>query len=99
MIVVDEIVSVDGWAARANGDIDFFVEREGLVSDRRIEAVRLPGGRLRISQTAFLGVPGRAVDDSGRRYARYRREGGVRWQTRFARSGVRLVATTTRSHG
>jgi dihydrofolate reductase len=31
MIVVDEIVSVDGWAARANGAIDFFVEREGLV--------------------------------------------------------------------
>jgi dihydrofolate reductase len=31
MIILDEIVSVDGWAARINNDIDFFVEREGLV--------------------------------------------------------------------
>ena len=31
MIILDEIVSVDGWAARANGAIDFFVEREGVV--------------------------------------------------------------------
>ncbi|HEY0387540.1 MAG TPA: dihydrofolate reductase family protein [Gaiellales bacterium] len=31
MIIVDEIVSADGWAARADGDIDFFVGREGLV--------------------------------------------------------------------
>lgn len=30
MIIVDEIVSVDGFASRLNGDIDFFVEREGL---------------------------------------------------------------------
>jgi dihydrofolate reductase len=31
MIIVDQIVSIDGWAARTNGEIDFFVEREGLV--------------------------------------------------------------------
>lgn len=31
MIILDEIVSVDGWAARTDRDIDFFVEREGLV--------------------------------------------------------------------
>jgi dihydrofolate reductase len=31
VIIVDEIVSVDGVAARADGGIDFFVEREGLV--------------------------------------------------------------------
>jgi dihydrofolate reductase len=31
MIILDLIVSVDGWAARADGEIDFFVEREGLV--------------------------------------------------------------------
>jgi len=31
MIIVDEIVSADGVAARADGSIDFFVGREGLV--------------------------------------------------------------------
>jgi len=31
MIIVDEIVSADGVAARPEGSIDFFVEREGLV--------------------------------------------------------------------
>ena len=31
MIILDQIVSVDGWAARPDGEIDFFVEREGLV--------------------------------------------------------------------
>jgi dihydrofolate reductase len=31
VIIVDEIVSVDGWAAREDGEIDFFVDIEGLV--------------------------------------------------------------------
>jgi dihydrofolate reductase len=31
MIIVDEIMSADGVAARTDGSIDFFIEREGLV--------------------------------------------------------------------
>jgi dihydrofolate reductase len=31
VIILDQIVSVDGWAARSDGEIDFFLEREDLV--------------------------------------------------------------------
>jgi dihydrofolate reductase len=44
VIFVDEIVSADGWAARANGDIDFFVEREGVV-DTVGDVARMSGVR------------------------------------------------------
>jgi dihydrofolate reductase len=44
VIIVDEIVSADGWAARVNGEIDFFVEREGLV-DSVGDAERMAGVR------------------------------------------------------
>jgi dihydrofolate reductase len=48
MIIVDEIVSADGFAARRDGSIDFFVDVDGLVDSvghvegmRRVSAVLL----------------------------------------------------------
>jgi dihydrofolate reductase len=41
MIIVDEIVSADGYAARSDGSIDFFVDRPGLV-DSVGNAERMP---------------------------------------------------------